>query len=73
MAKIKGQSLGVGDKVKILHCSNLMLVGKLSEIASVCGTGSSRYYHLKIDGEERAFIPQNLQLIEKANNQPKKK
>lgn len=34
--------------------------------------GSSKYYHLKIDGEQRAFWPQNLQLIEKANNQPKK-
>lgn len=59
-------AFGIGDKVKILHCSNMMLIGKVSRIASICGKGSSKYYHLEIDGEERAFIPQNLQLIEKA-------
>lgn len=61
----KLQTFGIGDKVKILHCSNLMLIGQVTEVASICGTGSSRYYHLKIDGEQRAFIPQNLQLVEK--------
>lgn len=65
MAKSKNQNFGVGDRVKILHCSNLMLVGKVSKIASICGTGSTKYYHLKIDGEQRAFIPQNLELVEK--------
>lgn len=65
MAKSKNQNFGVGDRVKILHCSNLMLVGKVSKIASICGTESNRYYHLKIDGEQRAFIPQNLELVEK--------
>lgn len=42
-----------------------MLVGKVSKIASICGTGSMKYYHLEIDGEQRAFIPQNLELVEK--------
>lgn len=42
-----------------------MLVGKVSKIASICGTGSTKYYHLEIDGEQRAFIPQNLELVEK--------
>lgn len=65
MAKSKNQNFGVGDRVKILHCSNLMLVGKVSKIASICGTGSMKYYHLEIDGEQRAFIPQNLELVEK--------
>lgn len=66
-------AFGIGDKVKILHCSNMMLIGKVSRIASICGKGSSKYYHLEIDGEERAFIPQNLQLVEKAvDNNPKK-
>lgn len=59
-------TFGVGDRVKILHSSNLALKGQISTIASVCGKGSSKYYHLKIDGEQRAFWPQNLQLIEKA-------
>lgn len=65
MAKSKNQNFGVGDRVKILHCSNLMLVGKVSKIASICGTGSTKYYHLEIDGEQCAFIPQNLELVEK--------
>lgn len=66
-------AFGIGDKVKILHCSNMMLIGKVSRIASICGKGSSKYYHLEIDGEERAFIPQNLQFVEKAvDNNPKK-
>lgn len=65
MAKSKNQNFGVGDRVKILHCPNLMLVGKVSRIASICGTGSTKYYHLEIDGEQRAFIPQNLELVEK--------
>lgn len=56
---------GVGDKVRILHCSNMMLIGQITEVASICGTESNRYYHLKIDGEQRAFIPQNLELVEK--------
>lgn len=55
-----------------LPCSNLMLVGKVSKIASICGTGSTKYYHLEIDGELRTFLPQNLQLVEKRNNNPKK-
>lgn len=65
MAKSKNQNFGVGDRVKILHCLNLMLVGKVSKIASICGTGSTKYYHLEIDGEQHAFIPQNLELVEK--------
>lgn len=56
---------GVGDKVRILHCSNMMLIGQITEVASICGTESNRYYHLKIDGEQRTFIPQNLELVEK--------
>lgn len=72
MAKSKNQNFGVGDRVKILYCSNLMLVGKVSKIASICGTGSTKYYHLEIDGELRTFLPQNLQLVEKRNNNPKK-
>ena len=72
MAKSKNQNFGVGDRVKILQCSNLMLVGKVSKIASICGTGSTKYYHLEIDGELRIFLSQNLQLVEKYNNNPKK-
>lgn len=72
MAKSKNQNFGVGDRVKILHCSNLMLVGKVSKIASICGTGSTKYYHLEIDGELKIFLSQNLQLVEKYNNNPKK-
>ena len=39
---------------------------------AICGTGSTKYYHLEIDGELRTFLPQNLQLVEKRNNNPKK-
>lgn len=61
---MKTKKFGVGDKVKILHCSNMMLIGQITEVASICGTEGNRYYHLKIDGEQRAFIPQNLELVE---------
>lgn len=62
---MKTKKFGVGDKVKILYCSDMMLIGQITEVASICGTESNRYYHLKIDGEQRAFIPQNLELVEK--------
>lgn len=62
---MKTKKFGVGDKVKILHCSDMMLIGQITEVASICGTGSNRYYYLKIDGEQRTFIPQNLELVEK--------
>lgn len=62
---MKTKKFGVGDKVRILHCSDMMLIGQITEIASICGTESNRYYHLKIDGEQRTFIPQNLELVEK--------
>lgn len=66
--------LGLKDKVKILKSSNLVLVGKISRIASICGKGSTKKYHLDIDGEQTSYLAQNLQLIEKSNiEQPKRK
>lgn len=65
---------GIGDRVEILHSCDLSLIGKESVIVSVCGKGATKYYHLKIDGEQKAFWPQNLRLIKKAdNNIPEKK
>lgn len=67
-------ALGVGDRVKILHSCDLNLIGKVSKIASICGKGASKWYHLEIDGETKAFWPQNLQLIEKSKDvQPERK
>lgn len=67
-------SLGVKDKVKILKSSNLVLVGKISRIASICGSGANKRFYLDIDGEQTSYVARNLQLIEKANiEQPKKK
>lgn len=40
-------TFGVGDRVKILHSSNLVLKGQISTIASVCGKGSSKHYPLE--------------------------
>ena len=66
--------LGLKDKVKILKSSNLVLVGKISRIANICGKGSTKRYYLDIDGEQTSYLAQNLQLIEKSNiEQPKKK
>lgn len=67
-------ALGIGDRVKILKARNMMLIGRISKIASICGKGSCKQYHLEIDGEKEIFISNNLALIEKANvEQPKKK
>ena len=67
-------ALGIGDRVKILKAKNMMLIGRISKIASICGKGGGKQYHLEIDGEKEIFISKNLALIEKANvEQPKKK
>lgn len=66
-------SLGIGDKVKIKKAKNMMLIGKTSKIASICGKGSNKQYHLEIDGEREIFFAKSIELIEKSNvEQPKK-
>lgn len=67
-------AFGIGDKVKILKAKNMMLIGRISKIASICGKGSGKQYHLEIDGEKETFNSINLVLVEKTNiEQPKKR
>lgn len=63
---MKTKKFGVGDKVKILHCSDMMLIGQITEVASICGTESNRYF-VEVDvhavqnvkyNNDRVWMPQ---------------
>lgn len=56
---------GIGDIVEILNSPNKDLIGKESEIASVCGQMTVLRYHLKIDGEQTVYFTQDLKLIKR--------
>lgn len=59
--------MGIGDKVLILDSPLKKEIGRITEIASICGKASDKNYYLKIDGEEKIFKEKNLKLIERAS------